>query len=63
MGLRQIRHPDRKVMGWAGLATDPALYSLVDTVPWVMPTDPGAIAVYLANDTPTEIKMKLATFT
>jgi len=24
-GLRQIRHPDRKVMGWAGLATDPAL--------------------------------------
>ena len=63
MGLRQIRHPDRKVMGWAGLATDPALYSLVDTVAWVTPVDPGPIAVFLPADTTAEMKMKIATFT
>ena len=63
MGLRQIRHPDRKVMGWAGLATDPALYSLVDTVAWITPVDPGPIAVFLPADTTAEMKMKIATFT
>jgi hypothetical protein len=61
--LRQIRHPDRSVMGWSGLVTDPELYKLVDTVPWVNPTDPGPIATYGVNDTPAEIKMKLAMFT
>lgn len=50
-------------MGWAGLATDPALYSLVDSTPWATPVDPGPIAVYLTTDTSAEMKMKLATFT
>jgi hypothetical protein len=50
-------------MGWSGLVTDPELYKLVDTVPWVNPTDPGLIATYGVNDTPAEMKMKLAAFT
>ena len=62
-GLRLIRHPDRKVMGWAGLATDPALYGLIDPSPWVTPVDPGPIAVYDTLDSQAEMKMKLATFT
>ena len=62
-GLRLIRHPDKKVMGWAGLATDPALYGLIDPKPWVMPVDPGAIAVFDTLDSQAEMKMKLAIFT
>ena len=44
------------------MATEPALYVLVDSVPWVMPVDPGPIAVYLSADTNAEMKMKNATF-
>jgi hypothetical protein len=62
-GLRQIKHPDRDVMGWAGLATDPEMYKLVDTVPWATPTNPGKIAMFGTNDTSAEMKMKQATFT
>ena len=62
-GLRLIRHPDKKVMGWAGLATNPALYALIDPKPWVMPVDPGAIAVFDTLDSQAEMKMKLAIFT
>jgi len=61
-GLRQIQHPDRPAHGWSGLATEPALYALVDSDPWVMPTDPGPIVVYLPADTNAEMKMKNATF-
>ena len=61
-GLRQIHHPDRPAHGWSGLATEPALYALVDSKPWAMPVDPGPIAVYLATDTTAEMKMKNATF-
>ena len=61
-GLRQIQHPDRPAHGWAGLATEPALYALVDQSPWVMPVDPGPIVVYLPADTAAEMKMKNATF-
>ena len=50
-------------MGWAGLATDPALYGLIDPSPWVTPVDPGPIAVYDTLDSQAEMKMKLATFT
>ena len=60
--LRQIQHPDRPAHGWAGLATEPALYALVDRTPWVMPIDPGPIVVYLPADTNAEMKMKNATF-
>ena len=49
-------------MGWAGLATDPALYGLIDPSPWVTPVDPGPIAVYDTLDSQAEMKMKLATF-
>lgn len=61
-GLRQIEHPDRAAHGWSGLATEPALYNLVDSTPWVMPTDPGPIAVYITTDTAADMKMKNATF-
>lgn len=61
-GLRQINHPTRPAHGWSGLAIEPALYALVDSTPWVMPTDPGPIALYLAADTSAEMKMKNATF-
>ena len=61
-GLRQINHPTRPAHGWSGMATEPALYALVDSVPFVMPADPGPIAVYLTADTNAEMKMKNATF-
>jgi hypothetical protein len=61
-GLRQIQQPDRPAHGWSGLATEPALYALVDRTPWVMPIDPGPIVVYLPADTNAEMKKKNVTF-
>ena len=45
-GLRQLPHPLFPSQGWAGMATQPALFSLIDPTPFVPPIDPGLYPTY-----------------
>jgi hypothetical protein len=44
--MKQIPHPGYPQHGWAGMVLQPAIFSLINAVPFVPPPNPGLIAVY-----------------
>ena len=44
--LKNLQHPSYPIHGWTGMATQPALFALLDPLPFIMPGDPGAYPVY-----------------
>jgi hypothetical protein len=55
--MKQIPHPGYPQHGWAGMVLQPAIFSLVNAVPFVPPPNPGLIAVYLPFALTPAIKM------
>jgi hypothetical protein len=55
--LSQLFCPQSTIHGWSGLAIDPATYLLLEGMAFVIPIDPGAMAVYPQWATPTTVKM------
>ena len=57
MALAQLQCPQEAIHGWSGLAVDPAAYQLLTGKVFIIPPDPGPMAVYPAwaapNDTRT----------
>ncbi len=60
--LKFFECPQSTLHGWSGLAMAPAVYALLEPVPFFVPTDPGAAPVYTPFATPAAIKMIDATF-
>jgi hypothetical protein len=54
--------PQSAIHGWSGLAIDPTTYLLLEGTVFVIPIDPGAMAVYSQWAAPTTVKMIDATF-
>jgi hypothetical protein len=44
--LKQLPHPGYPIHGWSGMATQPALFALLDPTPFVVPIDPGLYPTY-----------------
>jgi hypothetical protein len=58
IALAKLECPQSLIYGWAGLAMDPKMYSLIKINPFVAPPDPGPTAVYNAGfQTPQQMKM------
>jgi hypothetical protein len=58
IALAKLECPQSLIYGWAGLAMDPTMYSLIEVNPFVAPPDPGPTAVYNAGfQTPQQMKM------
>jgi hypothetical protein len=60
--LKFIECPQSALHGWSGLAMAPAVYALLEPVPFFVPTDPGTAPVYTPFAMPAAIKMIDATF-
>jgi hypothetical protein len=60
--LKFFERPQSALYGWSGLAMAPAVYALLEPVPFFVPTDLGAAPVYRPFATPAAIKMINATF-
>ncbi len=60
--LKFFECPQSALHGWLGFAMAPAVYELLEPVPFFVPTDPGAAPVYTPFATPAAIKMIDATF-
>ena len=54
--LAQLQCPQDAVQGWSGLAVNPAAYQLLTGNVFLIPTDPGPTAVYLAWAAPNEAR-------
>jgi hypothetical protein len=52
----------RVIHGWSGLAMDPTTYLHLEDTPFIVPIDPGAVAIYPQWAAPTTIKMTDAMF-
>jgi hypothetical protein len=58
IALAKLECPQSLIYGWAGLAIDPTMYSLIKVNPFVAPPDPGPTPVYNAGfQTPQQMKM------
>ena len=60
--LKFFECPQSALHGWSGRVMAPAVYALLEPVPFFVPTDPGAAPVYTPFATPAAIKMIDATF-
>ncbi len=60
--LKFFECPQSALHGWLGLTMAPAVYALLEPVPFFMPTDPGAAPVYTPFAMLATIKMIDATF-
>jgi hypothetical protein len=60
--LSSIFCPQSAIHGWSGLAIDPTTYLLLESTPFVVPVDPGAVANNPQWAAPTTIKMIDGTF-
>ncbi len=45
-GLAQLSCPQSAIHGWSGLAMDPAAYSLLEGMAFVIPPDPGPTPIF-----------------
>jgi hypothetical protein len=43
--LSQLFCPQSAIHGWSGLAMDPAKYLFIEGTPFIVPVDPGAVAI------------------
>ena len=55
--LQQLQHPTHPVHGWVGMATPASIYVLIDQIPFILPQDPGPIAMYPQWVLHSQIKM------
>jgi hypothetical protein len=55
--LKQLDCPQSLIYGWAGLAMDPTMNSLIETQQFVQPPNPGASPPLAQFTTPQAIKM------
>jgi hypothetical protein len=60
--LSQMFPPQSAVLGWAGLAMDPATYQLLGEIAFAAIRDSGPTAIYPQWTAPTTVKMIDATF-
>ena len=44
--MKQIPHPGYPQHGWAGMVLQPAIFTLINAMPFVPPPNPGLIATY-----------------
>ena len=50
--LQRLSCPQSNILGWAGLVMSRAMYSLLTTTPFRLPTDPGPQAIYYGPRVP-----------
>jgi hypothetical protein len=55
--LKQLDYPQSLIYGWAGLAMDPMMYSLIETQQFIQPPNLGASPPYAQFTTSQAIKM------
>jgi hypothetical protein len=55
--FQQLQHPTCPVYGWAGMETPSSIYALIGPVPFILPQDPGPIAMYPQWVSAFQIKM------
>jgi hypothetical protein len=60
--LMQLVCPQSQIQGWAGLATEPNMYTLLKAVPFAIPINPGNMPIYTQFATPLHMKMADAIF-
>ncbi len=44
--LMRVSFPQSNILGWDGLIMSRAMYGLLTTTPFRLPTDPGPLAIY-----------------
>ena len=47
--LVKLDCPQSRVYGWTGLAMDPTMYAMIETIPFAIPNDPGPTPTYTAG--------------
>jgi hypothetical protein len=55
--MKQIPHPGYPQHGWAGMVLQPAIFALINAIPFTPPPNPGLIATYHQYALPPEIRM------
>jgi hypothetical protein len=60
--LMQLMCPQSQLHGWAGLAMEPNMYTLLEAVPFPIPINPGDTPIYTQFATPSHMKMADAIF-
>jgi hypothetical protein len=50
--LMHVSCPQSNILGWAGLIMSRAMYGLLTTTPFRLPTDPGLLAIYYPTKIP-----------
>jgi hypothetical protein len=60
--LNQLVCPQSAIHGWAGMVLSPMVYALLEPTPFVIPANPGPVAVYPQYATPGTIKQINAVF-
>jgi hypothetical protein len=53
----QLVCPQSQIHGWAGLAMEPNMYTLLEAVPFNIPINPGNTPIYTQFATPSHMKM------
>ncbi len=54
--LKQLVCPQSAIQGWSGMVLSPMVYALLKPIPFVIPGNPGPVAVYTQFATPVMIK-------
>jgi hypothetical protein len=54
--LNQLVCPQSAIHGWSGMVLSPMVYALLEPTPFVIPANPGPVAVYPQFATPATIK-------
>jgi hypothetical protein len=60
--LKQLVSPQCAINGWSGMVLSPMVYALLEPTPFVIPGNPGSVAVYTQFATPAMIKQIIAVF-
>jgi hypothetical protein len=60
--LNQLVCPQSAIHGWSGMVLSPMVYALLKPTPFVIPANPGPVAVYPQYATPATIKLIDAVF-
>jgi hypothetical protein len=60
--LKQLVCPQSAIHGWSGMVLSPMVYALLEPTPFVIPGNPGPVAVYTQFATPAMIKQINAVF-
>jgi hypothetical protein len=60
--LKQLVCPQSTIHGWSGMVLSPMVYALLEPTPFVIPRNPGPVAVYTQFATPVTIKQINAVF-